>query len=32
MDFRYCWEDFTPGRVFEHGERRRRAGHQGKPE
>lgn len=21
MSFRYCWEDFTPGRVFEHGAR-----------
>ena len=21
MPFRYCWEDFTPGRVFEHGAR-----------
>jgi len=21
MSFRYCWEDFTPGRVFEHGSR-----------
>ena len=21
MLFRYCWEDFTPGRVFEHGTR-----------
>jgi acyl dehydratase len=21
MTFRYCWEDFTPGRVFEHGAR-----------
>ena len=21
MQFRYCWEDFTPGWVFEHGER-----------
>ena len=22
MPYRYCWEDFTPGRVFEHGARR----------
>jgi acyl dehydratase len=21
MSFRYCWEDFTPGREFEHGSR-----------
>ncbi len=21
MTFRYCWEDFAPGRVFEHGSR-----------
>jgi len=21
MPFRYCWEDFTPGQVFEHGAR-----------
>jgi len=21
VPFRYCWEDFTPGRVFEHGAR-----------
>ena len=21
MRFKYCWEDFTPGRVFEHGSR-----------
>ena len=21
MSFRYCWEDFTPGQVFEHGTR-----------